>query len=318
MDIILHSMQSIVSIVIMMFVGIMLARAGWFDDKASKLIADLVTKVSLPCLILLNITDNFARENLGTLVTDMALPVLSVVISYFVGSALCRLLKVPKGRKALFKAMFYVANCIYIGVPLNIALFGEESTVYIFEYFAANTTALWCVAVYQLSVDGADEKVKMDLAQTVKRVLYSPLAGFLLAIILVVLGVKLPLFAKDTLRYIGSMTTPLSMIFVGIELNKTKLSELKMNLEMFTAHIGKFVIGPLVMFFFHGFFPASDLHFKVMVIQASTPVAVALPLLAARYGVDVKYAAILTSTSTILFIFIVPFYMWILHLYLGN
>ena len=318
MDIIFHSMQSILSIVIMMFLGIMLARAGWFDEKASRLIADLVTKVSLPCLILLNITDNFARENLGRLFSDMALPVLSVVASYFIGSALCKLLKVPKGRRALFKAMFYVANCIYIGVPLNIALFGEDSTVYIFEYFAANTTALWCVAVYQLSVDGADEEMKMDVLQTVKRILYSPLAGFLTALILVLLDVKLPVFAKDTLKYIGSMTTPLSMIFVGIELNKTKLNDLKMNLEMFVAHIGKFVVGPAIMFAFHDVVSTSDLHFKVMVIQASTPVAVALPLLAARYGVDVKYAAILTSTSTILFIFVVPFYMWLLHLYLGK
>ena len=302
----------------MMAVGIILAKQGWFDDKGSQLIANLVTKVSLPCLVLLNITNNFSRDNVGTLLHDMALPIISVTISYILGTICCHLLKVPKGRRAIFKAMFYVANCIYIGLPLNIALFGEDSTVYIFEYFMVNTTALWCVAVYELAADGAKEAVKMDPLATLKKIVLSPLLGFILAVILIILNIQIPEVLKDSLKYIGSMTTPLSMIFVGIALNKTTMDDLKMNFEMFVAHLGKFVVGPLAMFAFYGLIPLSDLHFKVMVIQAATPVAVALPLLAATYGVDVKYAAILTSTSTILFMFVVPFYMWILHIFLGS
>ena len=318
MEIILHSVQSVFSIVIMMAVGIVLARNGWFDKEgSSQLIADLVTKVSLPCMVLLNITNNFNRGNIDTLAYDMVLPFISVVISYIVSWICCRLLKVPKGRRAIFRAMFYVANCIYIGLPLNIALFGEESTVYIFEYFMVNTTALWCLAVYELAADGAETSTKMGLLEILKKIIVSPFIGFLMAIVVIVLNIQLPPVLKDSLRYIGSMTTPLSMIFVGIALSKIKIDELKINFEMFVAHIGKFVVGPLSMFIFYDMIPLSNLHFQVMVIQAATPVAVALPLLAATYSVDVKYAAILTSTSTILFIFVVPLYMWILHVFLG-
>lgn len=318
MEIILHSLQSIVSIVVMMVLGIVLAKRGWFSDESTKLIADLVTKISLPCLVLLNITNNFKHGDFDKLVNDMTLPVLSVVISYIIGTVCCHLLRVPKGRRSIFKAMFYVANCVYIGLPINVALFGESSTVYVFEYFMANTTALWCVAVYEIAVDGSAEKVKFDFFATIKKIIFSPIIGFFAAIVLITLNIQLHDTAKDTLKYIGSLTTPLSMIFIGIELSKTKPSELKMNFEMFVGHLGKFAVGPLLMFLMHNFVTVSDLHFKVMVIQASTPVAVALPLLAATYGVDTKYAAIITSTSTILFLFVLPLYMWILHIYFGN
>lgn len=200
--------------------GIFLAKNNWFDENSTKLIANLVTRVSLPCLVLLNITNNFDRSNFIVLLHELLLPALSVVISYFLGAFFCSLLKVPKSRRAIFKAMFFISNCMYIGLPTNIALFGHESTVYALEYFVPNTIALWAVAVYQFAKEGAKNEEKTSFKQTVKKVLFSPLLGLFTALMLILLDVKLPDFAKSTLGYISNMKTPLSMIFVGIALSK--------------------------------------------------------------------------------------------------
>jgi predicted permease len=301
------------SIAIMMALGIVLARLGWFEGRGSELIANLVTKIALPCSVLLSITNSFDYNNLMVLFHAMILPLLSIVVSYYAGLFFCGLLKVPHGRRSIFTAMFYVSNCLFIGVPTSIALFGEESTVYAYEYYVVNTTALWAVAVYQMAKEGGG--VGMSIAATIKKVVFSPLIGLIVAIILILLGIQLPQLIKGPLKYIGSMTTPLSMIFVGIALNKTKLAELKINLEMLVAHLGKFIIGPFALLALAYFFPADDLQLKVLFMQSAMPVAVALPIIAATYGLDVKYAAILTSTSTLLFLGVVPVYMWLLHLY---
>lgn len=318
MDVIIHSIQSTISIMIMAALGIFLAKNNWFDENGTKLIANLVTKVSLPCLVLLNITNNFDRNNFLVLLHELLLPALSIIISYFIGSFFCYLLKVPKGRRAIFKAMFFVSNCMYIGLPTNIALFGPASTVYALEYFVPNTIALWAVAVYQFAKEGAENEAKTSFVETIKKIVFSPLLGLFIALILILLDLKIPNFAKGTLGYISNMTTPLSMIFVGVALSKTKLNDLKINFEMFIALFGRAVLSPATLFALHLFLPSEPLRFQVMVIQAATPVAVALPVIASTYGLDVKYAAILTSLSTMLFVVLVPVYMWILSIYIAN
>lgn len=318
LDVIVHSIQSVLSILIMVAIGIVLAKHNWFDENGSKLIANLVTKVSLPCLVLLNITNNFDHSNFFVLLHELTLPVCSVIICYFLGAFFCWVLKVPKGRRAIFKTMFFVSNCMYIGLPINKALFGEASTVYALEYFVPNTIALWAVAVYQFAQEGDGGDGQVGFVQTVKKILVSPLLGLLAAIVIILLGLKIPSFAKASLGYISSMTTPLSMIFIGIALSKSNLIDFKVNLEMFVALFGRAVLSPATMFVLHLFLPAETLRFDVLVIQSATPVAVALPVIASTYGLDVKYAAVLTSISTILFMFLVPVYMWILSIYALN
>jgi predicted permease len=150
-----------------------------------------------------------------------------------------------------------------------------------------------------------------------KKILFSPLIGLLTAAVVIAFGLKIPLVLKSSLGYIGGMTTPLAMIFVGYALSKTKIGELKMDADMLIGHLGRFLVGPLSIFFLSLFIPTTPMQFKVLFMQSAAPVAVALPVIAATYGVDVKYAAILTSVSTILFMFVVPLYMWLLHLYFG-
>jgi predicted permease len=302
----------------MLGAGLALALKGWIDDAGARLISNLVTRISLPCMVLLNITDNFTRDNFLTLFHELLIPILSVTISYYVGAAACRLLNIPKGRRAIFKSMFYVSNCMYIGLPLNIALFGVESSVYVFEYFIANTTALWCVAVYQAAAEGSGDAVKISFADTVKKIIFSPLIGLIMASAVVALNLKIPGVFKVTLGYIGGMTTPLAMIFVGFALSKTRIGELKMDLGMLIAHLGRFAVGPVSIFFISMFIPTNPMQFKVLFMQSAAPVAVALPVIAATYGVDVKYAAVLTSVSTVLFMFVVPAYMWLLHIYFSG
>jgi predicted permease len=240
-----------------------------------------------------------------------------VVIGCFTGSFFCWLLKVPHGRRSTFKVAFYASNCLYIGLPTGIALFGEASAVYVFEYYVANTCALWGLAVCQMAREGLGENANLSVAAVVKKILFSPLIGLITAIVLILLGWQLPKVVKAPLGYIGGMTTPLSMIFVGIALSRVKIRELKMTAEILAAHVGKFTVGSAAILLCGRIFPASIEQLQAWFIQAAMPVAVATPVLAATYGLDVKYAAVLTSTSTLLFMGVVPLYMWFLHIYFG-
>ena len=51
----------------------------------------------------------------------------------------------------------------------------------------------------------------------------------------------------------------------------------------------------------------------VLVIMAAMPAMTNTAIVAKGYGGDYKYAAMLTAVSTVLAVFAIPFYMWLVH-----
>lgn len=56
---------------------------------------------------------------------------------------------------------------------------------------------------------------------------------------------RLPMPIEASFRYLGGMTTPLAMLFIGIAISKASWSEIKFDRELTAAMVGRFVICPL-------------------------------------------------------------------------
>ena len=312
MTVILQAAGSILSIALMIALGWQLAQRGWFGGDRPQLLAKLVTTVSLPTMMIWNLMSHFDRTALLGLGSGLVVPVLSMALSLAIGEGWARAIGVPRQRKGVFCSMFLVSNAIFIGLPVNLALFGEVSIPYVLLYYVANTTFLWTVAVQLIAGDGGKGgAAKLDLA-TVKRILTPPLLGFLLAMLLILLGLRLPAFVLDTCRYLGAMTTPLSMLFIGIAISSVKLSGIRVDREMISELLGRFVVAPLTIVALNKLFPMPELMFQVFVVQAAMPVVTQTAIIAKAYGADERYAAVLTTVSTLLAMLVIPVYRWLL------
>ena len=49
--------------------------------------------------------------------------------------------------------MFTCSNTIFIGLPINMAIFGSRAVPYVLIYYIANTTFFWTWGVYKISQD---------------------------------------------------------------------------------------------------------------------------------------------------------------------
>lgn len=100
---------------------------------------------------------------------------------------------------------------MFIGLPVNIALFGEESIPFVLLYYLANTSFYWTIGVYEVSRDNPENKVKSPFQlKHVKRIFNPAVIGFLSGIVIVVTGIPIPSFLTNSFRYIGNLTTPLA------------------------------------------------------------------------------------------------------------
>ena len=301
----LTSLESILSIILIILLGYILKEKKCFDDGFSNNISKLIMNVALPASIFVSVLKYLTVEKLISLSGGLVYTFLSVIIGYIIAWIMVKILKVKAGRRGTFINTIVNANTIFIGLPLNIALFGNESLPYFLVYYITNTA----FGVILIENDNP-EKSKTKKGFNWKKLLPPPLLGFLVALVFLIFKIPVPEFLHSALTYIGNIVTPLSLIYIGIVLSNAGLKSIHFDKDTIFALFGRFIMSPCIMVVLiilgvkiSGTMPA--LESKTYIIQASTPALAVLPILANESNGDVKYATNVVTTSTVLFAIVV-------------
>ena len=308
MDIFLRSISGILVILGMILVGFVIGEKGWFDDKSRGLLAKLVTQVALPCYMLYTITQRFTAADLLKMLPALRFPALSMVILLGIATGVARIFAVKQDRRGLFISMFFNSNTIFVGLPINQALFGDASIPYVLIYYMCNTTFFWTLGTYLIQRDGEGE-AQFDLKTSLKKVFSPPLMGFLLGLVMVMLQIKLPAFLASDLQYLGNLTTPLSMIFIGLSVSHVGVKQLVLGKEQLLILLGRFLVAPLLMVSIVYWVPLPSLMKQVFIIQSAMPVMTNAPVVARLYGADSDYAAVMVTETTLATMVVIPILM---------
>ena len=308
MDIFLRSISGILVILGMILVGFVIGEKGWFDDKSRGLLAKLVTQVALPCYMLYTITQRFTAADLLIMLPALRFPALSMVILLGIATGVARIFAVRQDRRGLFISMFFNSNTIFVGLPINQALFGDASIPYVLIYYMCNTTFFWTLGTYLIQQDGEGE-AQFDLKTSLKKVFSPPLMGFLLGLVLVMLQIKLPAFLASDLQYLGNLTTPLSMIFIGLSVSHVGVKQLVLGKDQLLILLGRFLVAPLLMATIVYWMPLPSLMKQVFIIQSAMPVMTNAPVVARLYGADSDYAAVMVTETTLATMVVIPILM---------
>jgi len=311
----LNTVESILSIVLIIVTGYICTARGWFDEKTGKIFSLIITNIALPAYMIWNLMSTFSKELLLHLAPGLVVPFTSIIACFVVGYAVSKLLHIAPNRQGTFRSMFSLSNSVFIGLPVNLALFGEASIPFVLLYYIANTTLFWTVGVNGISNDGMSGQGQVPGIEVLKKIFSPPLLGFITAIIFIIVGVSLPHFILDTCKYLGNLITPLSMLFIGIAIHGVKLKNVKLSKDMVAIMVGRFIVAPLIVMGITYVVPLPLLMKKVFIIQAALPVMTLTAVIAKSYQADAEYAAVMTTVTTILAIITIPIYMLIFQYY---
>ena len=225
-----------------------------------------------------------------------------MVILLGIATGVARIFAVRQDRRGLFISMFFNSNTIFVGLPINQALFGDASIPYVLIYYMCNTTFFWTLGTYLIQRDG-EEEAQFDLKTSLKKVFSPPLMG------LVMLQIKLPAFLASDLQYLGNLTTPLSMIFIGLSVSHVGVKQLVLGKEQLLILLGRFLVAPLLMASIVYWAPLPSLMKQVFIIQSAMPVMTNAPVVAKLYGADSDYAAVMVTETTLATMVVIPFLM---------
>lgn len=319
MEFVLKALEGLFSIVFIIGIGFVLSRRGWFDEYSSALIARLVTAVSLPFYMIVSISKNFDHNKLVAMAPDLLLPICSMLLAFGVGKIAAHVFKIKKERRGIFCTNFFIANTMFIGLPVNLALFGEKSIPAVMLYYMVNTTFFWTLGVHNIVQDTlSDTKNKPAFFSpaALKKIFSPPLAGFIVGIILVLLDCRLPSFLMNSFQYISNLTTPLSLVFIGIEMSKIPLGEIGFDKDLLLGVAGRFLVCPVCVLALVPLLPVTPLSAQIFTMQATMPAMTQMAIVAKTYGADSAYAATLSFLTVLLGIVVVPLYMMLVNMYI--
>lgn len=306
----LTAVESVLSIVLIIALCFYLRNKGWFADSFAGNISKLIMNIALPASIFVSVLTYLTRDKLMALSDGLIYGALSIVFGYFIAWLMVKVLKVRRGRRGVFINTIVNANTIFIGLPLNIALFGEASMPYFLVYYVLNTVSTWAFGAFLIANDSTEPQPAHRQKFNWKKLLPAPLLGFLVALVFLLADIPVPSFIHSTLDYVGSIVTPLSLLYIGITLADAGLKSIRFDKDTIAALLGKFVLAPLIMVALiaagHSILPLPSLEAKTLIVQSSVSALAVLPILANEAKGDVRFATNVVTTSTILFMIVVP------------
>ncbi len=310
----MRAVESVASFFLIGFLAYWLTKKRWFTDESSMTLSRLLTYVILPVGMFYSINVSAAKDRFLPLIPYALAPAASVLAAMLLAIAAARVLGMPKSRRSVFAASFSCSNTIFIGLPVNLALFGTESLPLALLYYMGNTTVFWTLGNYLLASDapGGGERAPVLSLTTAKRIFSPPLLGFAAGLLLLALGVRIPPLIGIAASQLGGMTTSLSIICIGIAMCRTGLANIRVTRDVGLVALGRFVVSPLILLGALHFFPVPELMRNVFLIQASLPPMSGISVLAIQYRMDAGFAAVSLSFTTLCSLITVPVFMALL------
>ena len=314
----LNALESMLSITLLSLVGYMLAWKGWISREVEIFIPRFITQVVIPPYLMSSVLLHFNHDSFLSLIVESVVPMISLIISFLLFLALGRLLGMDKKHLNLAAVGAATSNTIFIGIPVNNALFGEQAITHLLLYFLGNTLFFWTVGNFAIAREGTKADHRLTRRELLQRIFSAPLLGTLTGIALLLLNVPVPRFVTETCSMLGGLGTPLALIFVGVILRRIDWKTAHMGKDIILTLTGRIILAPLIMIGLIRILPMQlpTLAEQVYIIQAGLPSMTQIALLSAFYGADKEFGSVFVCLSSIVGMISVPIWMTIISTWL--
>ncbi len=206
-------------------------------------------------------------------------------------------------------------NSGYFGIPISLAVLPSDSLSFSIGYDLGATMLIWSLGPILLNNYLGELKPKGLLTIVFKALITSPTSKAILGVLLI----NLTPFREDIASYLWTpsrIVIVLALLIVGMRLGSLgvfkNLNPPKMILLIKPSLILKLIILPLVMLILSLAFSLPLPMRNALVLQAATPTAISVLLIAEASKQEQEIAAYLVSWSTLISVFTIS--IWLLLL----
>ncbi len=309
--------SKIAAIFLIMAAGLAINKTKIIPSEATPYFVTMLVWITTPCMIYSSITTRVYDESLLAVTIQMfLLSILFFILSSVMGYFLCKkVFRVPYEDLGVYTASFGGINNGFMGFPITQAIFGQN----IFYYMVISNICLniYIYSACPLLLHIGDKNKKFSAKYLLKNLLNPASLVCFISIIMLVNGWQLPTVMFETVDMIGSITVPLSMLVVGMQLGQSNALKVMKNAKLVILSILKMGLIPLIMFLIVNWLPI-DPGVKVGAIFASAfPCSVIISSLALMERKNATLASEMVALTTLISIGSIPLIALLLSSYYG-
>jgi predicted permease len=220
-----------------------------------------------------------------------------IAISYLL------LLPVKNDKKTILHFANVFTNTGYVGFPILNSIYGAEGVIYgsIFNMFFVIFVWTYGLILFKGNFERKELKVEIE------KVLLNPsIIAVFIGIIIMVFNIQLPSAISSSMKSIGNITGPLSMIIIGAILSNVKIRK---HLKDWTIYYGittKLAIIPIIIYSISLLVGDTSKAINTVIIMTAMPASAMTSIFAESFDKEKEYAAVLVSVTTLLSLITVP------------
>ena len=295
---------TILSIVLMIFLGAVLRRIDFLGVKDVESLNDIVIYILMPCMVF----SALYSADLSLLSTLGILPFIILASSFITGLIAYLILKklnIEEKKLWAIVVTVMIANTAFMGYPINLGIFGQDGLLRaIFCDIATLIIFLILSFVLSMKFGGSKKSAIKKIA------LFPSLWSVILGILFNFFNVPIGPVLENTINYLGNGSIPLIMLSLGVSIDFAGLKRSK-NAIIFTS-IMKLILYPIIAFVFASILGLVDLQFKISVIEAAMPSGLLSLVLAISYKLDFELTSDCILIDTVISLVSLPIIIMLL------
>jgi len=280
--------NKIVSFLLLILVGYILKLIKFLKEEDGEVIKKIVFNISLPSLILYSLlTTKFSGDYLILLI----LVPLTTIIQFFLIFVFGKLYIKDKKELSTLILSGVMGNTAFLGYLLVEIFFGANNLPYgiLFDQIHLYTFLIIIYPLITILSGNSINNIKSSFISP-------PIIAFLIGLIL--RNFYMPSIIIESLNILKSTTTPLVMLYIGINL-EFKFS--RKDLEyLIPVSVFKLIIFPFLFYFVSSFFTIQINILNVALLQSMMPTMMATIIYGAQIGLNKKTLAKAVGLTTII------------------
>lgn len=289
--------NGVISLFLIILVGVYAAKKRIITKEINKGLTNILLKITLPCLVvssfIFDLSDELKDNIIRCFIYSPLVLIISIVISYIL------LIPIKGEKKIIIQFANVFSNCGFIGFPIVFSIYGNEGVIYASIFNLFFTAFLWTYGVILFNGKMKREDIKKGL-------LNPAIVAVFIGLIIMIFGFDIPSVLSSTLDLVGNMTSPLSMIIVGVILGNAKIISYLKDKTIYYSAFLKLIIMPCILILISKLLKDTSLVIKTLIIVTAMPAAAMTSILAESFDKESEYSAVIVFITTLFSVITFP------------
>ena len=281
--------NQILVLALLAMIGVFATKLKVITEEVKNSIATIVFNITLPALIITSVSNvDLNKEILYNSVLVFVLSHVGILLLFFSGKISRSILKLKDKKRNIHLIHTMLGNVAFLGYPLFSALFpGGEGLLYAVIFHLTQDIYIWTVGVFEFN-----NSKNITFIEILKHLINPNTVAFIIGIIMLAIGFRLPEFINVPTVGLGKTTIYLAMLYIGAVLAQNTMIKAFKKPEIYALVFNKMLFVPFLLLLIINLLTSifgieiGNVAKTVVVMQTAMPCMAMVVVLAKKFGSD--------------------------------